>query len=457
MQSRCEDGLVVAVHPEKHIFFNAAPNRVFIRGSMEDGETAFDAAKDANDMKVSEQYVLVDAKNNAIGPFEVNSVVSNKGKAVRFNVWFHMYKDFSRNNYNSFGSIEGPSFASDPKVIQILPNAIKTHRSGDVLYVPATWKALKLEPGRNGASSCDSSGVSDVTHESDNMQAIFQPGDLLTMEEELYKNAVHKLVIETDGVDYSVILDQAVIGPTGYKQAMVTMVTKLGMSVPDAEALLKEAGSEFKARRMIKFGQGVGVGIQMPIDPGVYGVDDGTGISVQPPFEGYTQGQFLGVGQRQDPLQPGFAVGGQTQREVEGGNSGGGAMGGYAPGGEPLGQGAQTVGMGQSAGQLAQQAMQSGQKQVFDHSTIGGLAKMYDAGAAIDMYLPEMMKALDRIGRVLFIFYWKNEDFAERYGEEELATMEDLIRGVFKSFGDLVLKLKEKSVSGSDSKEVMAI
>ena len=55
--------------------------------------------------------------------------------------------------------------------------------------------------------------------------------------------------------------------------------------------------------------------------------------------------------------------------------------------------------------------------------------------------------ALDRLGRILFIFYWKNEDFAERYGEEDLAEMEDMLRGVFKSYGDLVLKLKEKSVT----------
>ena len=66
------------------------------------------------------------------------------------------------------------------------------------------------------------------------------------------------------------------------------------------------------------------------------------------------------------------------------------------------------------------------------------------------------MKALDRLGRILFIFYWKNEDFGERYGKDELAEIEDLLRAVFKSFGDMVLKLKQKSVSPEDSKEILA-
>jgi hypothetical protein len=70
----------------------------------------------------------------------------------------------------------------------------------------------------------------------------------------------------------------------------------------------------------------------------------------------------------------------------------------------------------------------------------------------IDSYVPELLKAMDRLGRVLFLFYWKNEEFVERYGSEDLAEMEDMLRGVFKSFGDLVLKLRQKAID-SDSAE----
>jgi hypothetical protein len=155
----------------------------------------------------------------------------------------------------------------------------------------------------------------------------------------------------------------------------------------------------------------------------------GMGLPMEEPYATTEEGQMLGIPEWRDSTQPGFADGGQSQSEQLGGD----------------------------AMMLADQAAQSGQKNVFDHATIGGLARMYDSSAAIDMYLPELTKSLDRIGRILFIFYWKNEDFAERYGAEDLAEMEDLIRGVFKSFGDLVLKLKQKAVMAEDSQDVLSI
>ena len=103
-------------------------------------------------------------------------------------------------------------------------------------------------------------------------------------------------------------------------------------------------------------------------------------------------------------------------------------------------------GLDQGTMQLAQQAAGAGQGQVFDHSIIGGLAKTYDASTMIDSFIPEMMKALDRVGRILFLFYWKSEEFAERYGDQDITEMEDHLRGVFKNFGDLILKLKQKTI-----------
>ena len=88
------------------------------------------------------------------------------------------------------------------------------------------------------------------------------------------------------------------------------------------------------------------------------------------------------------------------------------------------------------------------------NASIGGLAKVYDTGSVIDSYVPEMMKALDRLGRILFLYYWKNDDFAERYGTEDIADMEDLLRSVFKSFGELVLQLRKKSIDNSDANTV---
>lgn len=91
-------------------------------------------------------------------------------------------------------------------------------------------------------------------------------------------------------------------------------------------------------------------------------------------------------------------------------------------------------------------AADAGQQQVFDYAALGSLAGTYDINYLIDGFLPEMMKALDRVGRTLFLFYWKNEEFASRYGKQDLASMEDKLRSTFKQFGDLILELKQRAI-----------
>ena len=55
----------------------------------------------------------------------------------------------------------------------------------------------------------------------------------------------------------------------------------------------------------------------------------------------------------------------------------------------------------------------------------------------------------DRLGRILFLFYWKHEDFNQRYGSDDVVQMEDRLRNVFKQLGELTLNLKEKAVRKS--------
>ncbi len=64
----------------------------------------------------------------------------------------------------------------------------------------------------------------------------------------------------------------------------------------------------------------------------------------------------------------------------------------------------------------------------------------------MDKFLPDLINALDRIGRILFFFYWHNDDFIERYGSEEIPELEDGLKNVFKGLGDLVLFLQQKTV-----------
>jgi hypothetical protein len=103
----------------------------------------------------------------------------------------------------------------------------------------------------------------------------------------------------------------------------------------------------------------------------------------------------------------------------------------------------------QGAMQVAQQASQSGQKEVFDTAMIGGMLKSVRQDSLVDKYLGDLMKALDKLGRILFMFYWHQEEFEDRYGKQDLPELEDSLRNAFEVLGDVCLFLKEKTVQGA--------
>lgn len=96
--------------------------------------------------------------------------------------------------------------------------------------------------------------------------------------------------------------------------------------------------------------------------------------------------------------------------------------------------------------QYSQQAARSGQKEVLDTAVISGLVKTVDTDNRVDGYIADLLLGLDRIGRILFMFYWHNDKFKERYGQQDMVELEDNLRNVFKNLGELTLFLKQKTV-----------
>ena len=68
----------------------------------------------------------------------------------------------------------------------------------------------------------------------------------------------------------------------------------------------------------------------------------------------------------------------------------------------------------------------------------------------VDKYLSDLMKGMDRVGRIMFMFYWHQDDFADRYGKTDLPELEDSLRNTFEALGDLVLFLKQKSIESPE-------
>lgn len=91
-------------------------------------------------------------------------------------------------------------------------------------------------------------------------------------------------------------------------------------------------------------------------------------------------------------------------------------------------------------------AMRSGQRELFDTAMIGQMLRTVNDDAMIDQYLPELIKGMDRLGRILFQFYWHGDAFAERYGKADMPELEDSLRNVFDGTGDVVQFLQQKSI-----------
>jgi hypothetical protein len=96
--------------------------------------------------------------------------------------------------------------------------------------------------------------------------------------------------------------------------------------------------------------------------------------------------------------------------------------------------------------QVAQDASRTGQKEVFDTAMLGSLLKVLRQDNMVDRYMGDLMKGMDRLGRILFLYYWHGEEFEDRYGKQDMPELEDGLRNAFEGIGDIVLVLKRKAI-----------
>lgn len=109
--------------------------------------------------------------------------------------------------------------------------------------------------------------------------------------------------------------------------------------------------------------------------------------------------------------------------------------------------------------QTAQNAAQTGQKELFDVSVLTAMLKATSDDMLVDRYLKDLFKGMDRKGRMLFMLYWHRDAFEERYGDDQIPEIEDGLRNGFTSDGGLMITLKERSARnrGSDSGRALSV
>jgi len=107
--------------------------------------------------------------------------------------------------------------------------------------------------------------------------------------------------------------------------------------------------------------------------------------------------------------------------------------------------------------QQALAAAEKGQKEVFDTSVVGGLVKAVDVNSLVNDMIPDIIKGMDRVGRILFMFYWHNEQFRDRYGRQDMMDLEDSLRNMFSGVGDLALFMKQKTIEPNPGTDAIDI
>lgn len=417
---------VVYFPDNKQVIFAKNRNILCDGGAIGNVSSIRDDASNISNCSIDSVYLFVGKNGSVLPPFRIGRFSKNSGERPNISGSFNYVSsyepldnddDFANYwKYDNYHNRDG-SLKSDTCFINNVELADFTgspKSSAGTVIIPSDWKSLETRE-----MSLDEEG--------------YRLASIDSLSNELRKQGAAKLeVLSDDGLDYYIRFDNSgFTSPMNYKKACINLVTRLGIDNKDAKKLLKTASSNKKVKCLVKLGQMVGVQSQMPPEQ-TPEVDPYTGIPVyQSPYVDRTIMPFDGNDTSvSEDNEIGENIGGDISNQSNGSGE---------------------AEFDEEAAQLAQQAGQLGQKDVFDKAAIGGLAKVYDTGAVIDSYLPEFIQAVDRIGRVLFLYYWKHDDFVQRYGTDNVIEMEESLKNIFKNLGKLTLDLKKKAVGGGDA------
>ena len=305
------------------------------------------------------------------------------------------------------------------------------------LNIPSTYKIIKVaEPPKpkkedDGDSliGCCSPEPLCSGQEGSDEQPI-QPGNLVDIQTMIHQKEAKLSIHATGGNEFYL---KSVFGnqPVSKKACLITLVRDHGLSELQARAIIKEAEHQGIRNRAshyyIKYANGFGM---LQPGPGAPAFPEPMmGVEMNGPnavSSIYPQEENIPVDEMSSQL---------TDPSI------------YDPFYQP----------DQNAMQVAQQAANSGQKEVFDTSMISGMLKAVRQDSLVDRYLGDLMKALDKLGRIMFMFYWHQEEFEDRYGKQDLPELEDSLRNAFEVLGDVCLFLKEKTVQGGAGIEMAGV
>jgi hypothetical protein len=404
-------------------WINTRADHVFCFARVEGDEfdSWFNGLSDANSVSKSGRYMAISKSGDSTVPFRV---IREYGETEFAGNAYEVHME-DHSKFPPKGSIS-PCCYTDPLNYDKYRDGVRVHLNakggrsirssmGDI-FIPEGFKLLKCAPGEDdgeldGQSTCGCG-------ESDNPPLM--PGNLadaqLVMMQKLSSLTVYH---NGTAVEIHSPKKQSIEKELSEKEALVSLVARHGLREKNAREILSRARAKRKFACHVKYANPYGSPMMIqnaptaPADPGpVMGGESIMGTSVPTQL-----GIDVGV-----PV-PGMSAS-QTDRSV------------YNPNTE----------LDQGAVQQVMQAAQSGQREVFDTAMIGTMLRAVRDDGLVDRYMGELTKGLDKLGRILFMFYWHGDRFADRYGKADMPELEDSLRNAFEMLGDVILFLKQKTI-----------
>jgi hypothetical protein len=409
-------------------WLNTRADQVFCLSRVEGEEfdNWYSGLTEANSASKSGRYMAINNRGDATVPFRVlREYGENQYGTTSYEVHLE-----DHNKYPARGSISDCCY-TDPLNYDKWRDGVRLHLNGKDgsslrssmgdIFVPTGYKLLKVSKGEDDVANAEDQGACGCG-ESD--PPALMPGNLADAQLMLMQK-MGSVTLYHDGTQ--VTLNDAQMTP---KAALTALVSQHGLREKAARELLDRARARRKFSCHIKYADPYGAPMMIhnaptaPADPGpVMGGETIMGTSIPTQL-----GIDVGV-----PV-PGMSAS-QTDRSI------------YNPNTELDNQSLNGV----------LDAAQTGQKEVFDTAMIGTMLRAVRDDGLVDRYMGELTKGLDKLGRIMFMFYWHGDRFADRYGKSDMPELEDSLRNAFEMLGDVILFLKQKTIEPYPEEEAQDV
>lgn len=377
-----------------------------------------DTGSKLSECKVGKVYILVDKEMAAYGPFKLVNKTTDKEKVMLMaqQTYIPMNQNYLlRDGGNSYEldyerGVGGGLGETDRAWIRLVNTEDgKPRYIGNALFVPKNTKAVEVK--LKDYMTPEEEAESEISK--------IKPGGSKTLDQAISSRGGDMVAIEKSATfnDYNVHFAGSTLSFRDRSEVVLDLMSRAGLSEHAAEkmASIVFSGKNYKVCGWTLPNTQKSAAYPDIITPqGAAGANrDGTPLTT-------------GQSERQEmiPASPGPVR--ATNMEVDQWN---------APNKEDL--------------DFLQRASDSNSRQVFDPAMIGVIVRTSRSQSIVQEYVPELVDNLDRMCRLLLLFYWHNREFSEEYGIDEMADFEDLLLSTIKSTAKVVLFLKQRAVESS--------